>query len=65
MQEAHYNPVVQSLFTRGRHQLVSVMSLEQDMAYSNYVEGRNADYFVLTRMRDTSCLNEFYKKFCH
>jgi hypothetical protein len=64
MQEAHYNATVQSIFTRGRHQLVSVMSLEQDMVYSNYVERRNVDYFVLTRMRDTSCLNDFYKKYC-
>ncbi len=64
MQEAHYNPTIQSLFTRGRHLQVSVMSLEQDMAYSNYVERRNVDYYVVTRMRDTSCLNDFYKKFC-
>jgi hypothetical protein len=64
MQEAHYNSTIQSLFTRGRHLLVSVMSLEQDMAYSNYVERRNVDYYILTRMRDTSCLNEFYKKYC-
>ena len=44
MQEAHYNSTIQSLFTRGRHLLVSVMSLEQDMVYSNYVERRNVDY---------------------
>jgi len=40
------------------------MSLEQDLFYSNHVERRNVDYFILTRMRDTSCLQEFYKRYC-
>jgi Poxvirus A32 protein len=64
MQEVRYNTTLENLFTTGRHERISIMSLEQDPFYSSHVERRNADYFVLTRMRDTSCLNELYKKFC-
>jgi hypothetical protein len=64
MQEVRYNSTIETVFTRGRHQRISIMSLEQDLSYSNYVERRNVDYYILTRMRDTSCLNEFYKRFC-
>ena len=64
MQEARYNNTLETIFTRGRHQRISVMSLEQDLFYSNPVERRNADYYVLMRMRDTSCLIQFYKRFC-
>src|SRR5271156_2692882 len=64
MQETRYNATLEKLFTRGRHAMISIMSLEQDPFYSSHIERRNADYFVLTRMRDTSCLAELYKKFC-
>ena len=40
------------------------MSLEQDLFYSNPIERRNVDYYVLMRMRDTSSLIQFYKRFC-
>jgi len=64
MKEARCNGTLEALFTKGRHEMISVMSLEQDPFYSSHIERRNADYFVLTRMRDTSCLHELYKKFC-
>jgi len=64
MKETRYNATLEKLFTRGRHPMISIMSLEQDPFYSSHIERRNADYFVLTRMRDTSCLTELYKKFC-
>jgi hypothetical protein len=40
------------------------MSLEQDMFYSSHIERRNADYFVLMRIRDVSSMQEFYKRYC-
>jgi hypothetical protein len=64
MQEARNSTTIANLHTRGRHQGISVISLEQDLFYSNHVERRNVDYFILTKLRDTSCLNEFYKRFC-
>jgi hypothetical protein len=64
MQEARYNHTLETIFTRGRHQKISVMSLEQDLFYSNPIERRNVDYYVLMRMRDTSSLIQFYKRFC-
>jgi len=64
MQETRYNNTLESVFTRGRHQRISIMSLEQDLFYSNPIERRNADYYVLMRMRDTSSLIQFYKRFC-
>jgi Poxvirus A32 protein/C2H2 type zinc-finger (2 copies) len=64
MQEVRYNHTLEAVFTRGRHKRISVMSLEQDLFYSSHIERRNADYFVLMRMRDTSSHREFYKKFC-
>ena len=65
MQNLRYNNTLETVFTRGRHLRISVMSLEQDLFYSNHIERRNADYFVLMRMRDTSSLMSFYKKFCN
>src|SRR5271156_4189591 len=64
MKEARYNGTLEILFTKGRHERISIMSLEQDPFYSSHIERRNADYFVLTRKRDTSCMSEIYKKFC-
>jgi hypothetical protein len=64
MQEVRYNHTLETVFTRGRHQRISIMSLEQDLFYSSHIERRNADYFVLMRMRDTSSLIQFYKRFC-
>ena len=64
MKETRFSFIMETLYTRGRHQRISIISLEQDLFYSNHVERRNVDYFVLTRMRDTSCLQEFYKRFC-
>ena len=64
MQEARFNNTLQAVFTKGRHQRISIMSLEQDLFYSNPIERRNVDYYVLMRMRDTSSLIQFYKRFC-
>ena len=64
MYEARNSATIENIHTRGRHQRISVMSLEQDMFYSNHIERRNVDYFVITKLRDTSCLNEFYKRYC-
>ena len=64
MQAAKNNRTLENLHTRGRHQSISLMCLEQDLFYSNYVERRNVDYFVITKIRDTSCLDSFYKRFC-
>jgi len=64
MKETRFSHTLETLYTRGRHQHISIMSLEQDMFYSNHIERRNADYFILTRIRDTSCLEEFYKTYC-
>jgi GTPase SAR1 family protein len=64
MQETRCNVTLQNLYTRGRHKLVSIISLEQDMFYSSVVERRNVDYYVLMKIRDTTPLVEFYKKFC-
>ena len=64
MQEARFNPTLENLYTRGRHKKISVISLEQDLSYSNHVERRNVDYFVITNIRDRSSLNDFYKRFC-
>src|SRR5271156_104836 len=64
MKEGRNSECLQALYTKGRHERISIMSLEQDPFYSSHIERRNADYFVLTRMRDTSCLTELYKRFC-
>jgi Poxvirus A32 protein len=64
MQEVRFNHTLETVFTRGRHQRISIMSLEQDLFYSNHIERRNADYFIIMRMRDTSSLIQFYKRFC-
>ena len=64
MKETRFDRTIEALYTRGRHQRISVISLEQDMFYSNCVERRNVDYFILTRIRDESCLQEFYKRYC-
>jgi len=64
MKETRFNHALELLYTRGRHQRISIISLEQDLFYSNCVERRNVDYFILTRIRDSSCLNEFYKRYC-
>ena len=64
MKETRFNRLLEMQYTRGRHQHISIISIEQDIFYSNCVERRNVDYFVLTRIRDTSCLQEFYKRFC-
>ena len=64
MQEARYDDTLEMLYVRGRHLGISVMSLEQDPFYCNYVERRNSDYYVLMRMRDASCLANFYHRFC-
>ena len=64
MKEARNNDSLQMVYTKGRHERISIMSLEQDPFYSSHIERRNADYFVLTRMRDTVCLGEIYKRFC-
>ena len=64
MKEVRFSNTLETLYTRGRHQHISIISLEQDMFYSSHVERRNADYFILTRIRDTSCLQEFYKRYC-
>ena len=64
MQEARYNNTLETIFTNGRHLRISVMSLEQDLFYSNPTERRNVDYYILMKMRDTSSLIQFYKRFC-
>ena len=64
MKEARFNHSLEALFTRGRHAMISVISLEQDPFYSSHVERRNVDYMILTRMRDTACLCELYKRYC-
>src|SRR5277367_1624916 len=64
MKEARFSCMLEMLYTRGRHQHISIISLEQDLCYSNHIERRNADYFILTRIRDTSCLQEFYRRYC-
>ena len=64
MKEARFSATLEKLYTRGRHQHISVISIEQDLFYSNHIERRNADYFVLTRIRDTACLQEFYRRYC-
>ena len=64
MNELRYDSVVQDLYTLGRHKDISIISLEQELLYSNYVERRNSDYFVLLKIRDVNVLNEFYKRFC-
>jgi len=53
MKEALFNRTYEMLYTRGRHQRISFISLEQDMFYSNHVERRNVVYFILTRNRDS------------
>ena len=64
MKETRFSHMLETLYTRGRHQHISIISLEQDMFYSSNIERRNADYFILTRIRDVSCLQEFYKRYC-
>src|SRR6266699_2366369 len=56
--------MLEKAFTRGRHQRISTMSLEQNLFHSNPVERLNVYYYVLMRMRDTSSLMQFYKRFC-
>src|SRR5271163_287293 len=65
MKETRFSHTLEALYTRGRHQHISIISLEQDMFYSNHIERRNADYFIFTRIRDSLCLQEFYKRYCH
>ena len=64
MQEASYDSNLEKLYVRGGHLDISVMSLEQDPFYCNYVERRNADYYVLMKTRDALCLDTFYQRFC-
>jgi uncharacterized pyridoxamine 5'-phosphate oxidase family protein len=64
MQETRNSVVLQNLYTKGRHKRISVISLEQDLFYSNPIERRNVDYFVLMSIRDTAPLQDFYKRFC-
>ena len=38
MKEARYNGTLEVLFTKGRHEMISIMSLEQDPFYSSHIE---------------------------
>ena len=64
LHELRNSCIVQGLNTQGWHKNISVISIEQELLYSNYVERRNSDYFVLLKIRDSNVLNEFYKRFC-
>ena len=64
MRETRFSHMLEVLYTGGRHQHISIISLEQDLFYSSHVERRNADYFILMRIRDFSCMQEFYKRYC-
>jgi hypothetical protein len=64
MADLRYSRYIENLYTRGRHQNISLISLEQDLFYSNHIERRNVDYFVLLKIRDMTSLTEFWKRFC-
>lgn len=59
------NKTVLSLYTKGRHLNVSIMSLEQHLHYSSNVERGNTDYFLIFKLNDMEGLERFRKKFCN
>lgn len=59
------NKTVLSLYTKGRHLNVSILSLEQHLHYSSNVERGNTDYFLIFKLNDMEGLERFRKKFCN
>ena len=64
MQELRFNKCVQNIYSKGRHRGISLITLEQDATYSNVVERRNADYWVLFQTKDHYSLSNIYKNYC-
>jgi len=64
MHDLRHNGHVQDLYCNGRHKAISIISLEQDLFYSNIVERRNVDYMVLFKIRDIEAMNRYYRNFC-
>ena len=58
------NPIIEQIYSRGRHCNISIFSLEQHSCYSNNVERVNTDYFLLFKFNDGINLDYFRKKFC-
>ena len=58
------NPMIEQIYSRGRHCNISIFSLEQHSCYSNNVERVNTDYFLLFKFNDGINLDYFRKKFC-
>lgn len=64
MQDLRFNKEVQNIYTRGRHNNISIFSLEQHINYSNNVERGNTDYFLIFKINDVTALDLFHRKFC-
>lgn len=64
MQEIWNSKPLESIYSKGRHKGISLISLEQDTTYSNITERRNVDYIVLFKIRDNTCLSQFYRTYC-
>ena len=64
MQELRNVKAIENIYSKGRHQEISIISLEQDTTYSDITERRNVDYYVLFQTRDRQCIKHFYRCFC-
>jgi hypothetical protein len=64
MQELRNVKAIENIYSKGKHQEISIISLEQDTTYSDITERRNVDYYVLFQIRDSQCIRYFHRCFC-